>query len=137
MKKIIISSFIPIILLFSCNSASDIPLNDLYAHRDFQDKIGVEQCFEQYEELLAENPKNPNSYYLLARCTKDLLKKEELLNIANQKFPNTSIITMGLGKVYWDNQKLDFAYRFFEDAIKQDKNNILAIVNLNHGILIL
>jgi tetratricopeptide (TPR) repeat protein len=130
LKKITIFSFNLIALLFSCNYASDISLNDIYAHRDFQDKRGAENCFDEYEQLLKKNPENPNSYYLLSRCTDDLPKKEELLNIANSKFPKTSIITMGLGNVYWDNQKLDVAYRFFEDAIQQDKNNVLAIVNL-------
>ena len=117
-------------IISSCNSADNIPLDDYFGHRDYQNKKGREKCFDEYEKILTKNPLNPYSYALLARCTDDIVKQEEIMNIGNIKCPKNSIIYTGLAIVYWRNDKLDVAYRFFEDAITIDNTNIMASANL-------
>ena len=88
--------YITILLLListvSCkNKSEQIPINNIWEHIKYQNKVGVNEVEKEYKILFDKNKKSPELYFLYSRSIKDYTYKKynsgDFLFLSNRKSP--------------------------------------------------
>ena len=128
--------YITILFLFistvSCeNKSEQIPINNIWEHIKYQNKVGIDKLEKEYKILFDKNKKSPELYFLYSRCITDYTNKITILSNGLNKFPNNPLLLGSLGLAYFSGLNSDELGLFFcNKALKFDSKNLFALYGM-------
>ncbi len=130
--KIKFTPIIALLLLAQCKNATDIPLTDVDAHREYQvEKIykqdKYQEVIQEYKTLYDKNPNSTDAMYLYAIVTpsKDIVRTltYKILRINPRNF-------WGLIKAGYLEENVVVATDYYKQAIKSNPKSPIPYLNL-------